>query len=89
MKEIGPPSPGLMARLGVPLGGRVRKTRAVGNSSGPSQDKVNKRAWKNYLELLAAALFGKRRVATRQGWAGEKSGLFEHSAESTSVVHSL
>ena len=27
---------------------------------------------------LAAALLGKRRVSARQGWAGEKSGLFEH-----------
>ena len=28
------PSPGLMARLGVPVGGRVRKLRAVGDQSG-------------------------------------------------------
>jgi len=27
---------------------------------------------------LAAALLGARRVPARQGWAGEKSGLFEH-----------
>jgi hypothetical protein len=27
---------------------------------------------------LAAALLGTRRVSARQGWAGEKSGLFEH-----------
>ena len=26
----------------------------------------------------AAALLGTRRVSARQGWAGEKSGLFEH-----------
>ena len=30
------PSPGQMARLGVPVGGRVRMLRAVGDSSGPS-----------------------------------------------------
>jgi hypothetical protein len=30
--------------------------------------------------LLAAALIGERRVSARQGWAGEKSGLFEHPA---------
>ena len=30
------PSLGLMARLGVPVGGRVRMSRAVGDSSGPS-----------------------------------------------------
>jgi hypothetical protein len=29
------PSPGLMARLGVPVGGRVRKLRAVENQSAP------------------------------------------------------
>ena len=28
----------------------------------------------------AAALLGIRRVSARQGWAGEKSGLFEHPA---------
>jgi len=27
---------------------------------------------------LVAALLGIRRVSARQGWAGEKSGLFEH-----------
>jgi hypothetical protein len=29
---------------------------------------------------LAAALLGTRRVSARQGWAGEKSGIFEHPA---------
>jgi hypothetical protein len=29
---------------------------------------------------LAAALLGKWRVSARQGWAGDKSGLFEHPA---------
>jgi len=28
----------------------------------------------------AAGLLGTRRVSARQGWAGEKSGLFEHPA---------
>ncbi len=35
---------------------------------------------------LAAALLGTRRVSTRQGWAGEKSGLFEHPARCSPVV---
>jgi len=35
MKRIGRPSPGLMARLGVPVGGRVRKLRAVEDQSVP------------------------------------------------------
>jgi len=30
------------------------------------------------VSLGAAALRGIRRVSARQGWAGEKSGLFEH-----------
>ena len=33
--QIDRPSPGLMARLGVPLGGRVRKPRAVEDQSAP------------------------------------------------------
>ncbi len=31
---------------------------------------------------LAAALLGTKRVLARQGWAGEKSGLFEHPVRS-------
>jgi hypothetical protein len=31
-------------------------TRAVGASSGPSEDNVNEQAWKNYLKLLATVL---------------------------------
>ena len=36
--------------------------------------------------LGAAALLGKRRVSARQGWAGEKPGLFEHPARCSPVV---
>jgi len=32
------------------------------------------------VSLGAAAALGERRVSARQGWAGEKSGLFEHPA---------
>jgi hypothetical protein len=39
---------------------------------------MHEQAWKNHLWSLAAALLGTRRVSARQGWAGEKSGLFEH-----------
>ena len=41
---------------------------------------VNERAWKNYLWSLTAALPAERRVSARQGWAGEKDGLFEYPA---------
>jgi len=44
----------------------IRRTvRPRGYASGPS---------------LAAALLGTERVSARQGWAGEKSGPFEHSS---------
>jgi S1-C subfamily serine protease/Tfp pilus assembly protein PilF len=35
---------------------------------------------------LAAALLGTRRVSARQGWAGEKSGLFEHPADYSCTI---
>jgi len=38
---------------------------------------------------LAAALLGTRRVSVRQGWAGEKSGLFEHPAWRSPVFPSV
>ena len=44
------PSPGLMARLGVPVGGRVRKLRAVEDQSAPIPWKANKQAWKDQLD---------------------------------------
>ena len=39
------------------------------------------------LSSRAAALPGTRRVSARQGWAGEKSGLFEHPAGFNSSCH--
>ena len=45
--------------------GRTAPQSAVDTSSGPS---------------LAAALPAEWRVLARRGWAGEKSGLFEHPA---------
>ena len=33
-----------------------------------------------------AALLGTRRVSVRQGWAGEKSGLFEHPPQRSPIV---
>ena len=35
---------------------------------------------------LPAALFGTRRVSARQGWEGEKAGLFEHPAREVAQV---
>ena len=42
-KEFGRPSLGLMARLGVPVGGRVRKQRAV--ASQPRCPRFKMRGW--------------------------------------------
>jgi hypothetical protein len=54
------------------MGGRVRKLRAVEDQSAPiPEERVNKLGKIN-LWSLPAALFGKRRVLARQGWAGEK-----------------
>ena len=38
-----------------------------------------------FASSLAAALLGTKRVSARQGWAGEKSGLFEHPARGSPV----
>ena len=38
---------------------------------------VHEQAWKDHLYSLAAVLPGPWRVSARQGWAGEKAGLFE------------
>ena len=46
LKRIRRPSPGLMARLGVPVGGRVRKLRAVEDQSAPIPED-NERAWRD------------------------------------------
>ena len=35
---------------------------------------------------LAATLPAERRVLARRGWAGEKSGLFEHPAQGAPVI---
>jgi hypothetical protein len=40
MGTIGRPSPGLMARLGVPVGGRVRKLSAVEDQSAPIPEEI-------------------------------------------------
>ncbi len=42
--------------------------------------RLNVRDEVRFAPSLAAALLGVRRVSARQGWAGEKSGLFEQPA---------
>jgi hypothetical protein len=50
------PRPGLMARLGVPVGGRVRKLRAVEDQSAPIP-KNNERAQETILLHSCSGIF--------------------------------
>jgi len=76
--KIGRPSPGLMARLGVPVGGRVRKLRAVWDSSGSSWGQRT-RASLQVSSLVARCGLARNKTRPRakslswqtQGWAGE------------------
>jgi hypothetical protein len=51
-----------------------------GTHPGHPGDNIHEQAWKGHLWLLAMALLAEGRVLARRGWAGEKSGLFEHPA---------
>jgi hypothetical protein len=60
------PSPGLMARLGVPVGGRVRKTRAMEDhsvlqSEGSSMRALGDRAGCPVVEKIAEVMRGGNR----------------------------
>lgn len=60
----------------VPFARRVRTIRMCSLDArglGPIQATLFESA-----SYTAAALLETKRVSTRQGWAGEKSGLFEH-----------
>jgi hypothetical protein len=85
---------GLMARLGVPVGVRVRKFRAVEDQSAPIPKEISSKLGGSiyivrraqlgsshptpYKVTLAAALPAEQRVLARRGWVGEKHELFEH-----------
>ena len=47
-RGLGSPSPGLMARLGVPVGGRVRKLRAVEDQSAPIPEEITSKLGGSY-----------------------------------------
>ncbi len=51
MRAVKDSSPGIMARLGVPLDGRVRKLRAVEAQSGPISGEVRRRVGRNILRV--------------------------------------
>ncbi len=42
------PSPGLLARLGVPVGGWVEKLRAVGLTASAMLGNENEQAWRDH-----------------------------------------
>jgi hypothetical protein len=61
-----------------------RSPRSISRANGHT-----KCGWYLLASSLAAALPGTRRVSARQGWAGEKSGHFEHPASSLPIVSEL
>jgi len=71
----------------VPFARRVRTIRICSLDArglGPIQATLFESA-----SYTAAALLGTRRVSARQGWAGEKSGLFQHPARRTPIVRDI
>ena len=48
-RDRGSPSPRLMVRLGVPVGGRVRKLRAVEDQSVPITMEKDRQAWREHV----------------------------------------
>ena len=55
VRKFGRPSYGLMARLGVPVGGRVRKSRAWEINQTPSL-KDNEQVWREYVYRSTRAI---------------------------------
>jgi|GEM_PF-1527286 len=65
------PSPGLMARLGVPVGGRVKKLRAVEDQSAPiPEERTSELGWMGRTPTLVLC----SRNARPEKEGGEKAG---------------
>ena len=63
------PSPGLMARLGVPVGGRVKKLRAVEDHSAPIPEEVTSELGGSIREHYRNVLARVKGTSWRaQGW---------------------
>ena len=62
-----------VARKSEALEGLFRSPRSIARANGPTKCGPYLLA-----SSLAVALPAERRVLVRRGWAGEKSGLFEH-----------
>jgi len=61
--------------------GSFRKVKAQVEAENKKSGLCSTLTLTSAYSYLAAALLGTRRVSARQGWAGEKAGLFEHPAE--------
>jgi len=64
------------------LAGLIRSPRSIQGVNGHTKCGLYLLA-----SSLAAALLEQRRVSARQGWAGEKAGLFEHPTGHVLVLH--
>ena len=76
-KSIAKPSEGRAGEKYLPVGGRVRTLRTVGDSSGPSEGNIHEQAWKTIFGrslrpcLGQGASQGEEAVLADSGWAGE------------------
>jgi hypothetical protein len=78
----------LCSRNARPRKGLVGRAQ-WGTPPNHPRDKVHEQAWKGSSLVARCGLAWARRVSARQGWAGEKSGLFEHPAAILSSAHSV
>ena len=79
-RGIGRPSLGLMARLGVPVGGRVRKLRAVGDQAGhPSVKGITSELGRSYFYGECAGLTAAIRA---DYWSQSRGGQTSELGES-------
>ena len=69
-----------MARLGVPVGGRVKTLRAVEDQSAPIPREIASKLGRVSLLARCGLAWDKARLGA-PGWEGEKSGLFEQPAD--------
>jgi hypothetical protein len=83
MRGRGLPSLGLMARLGVPVGGRVRKLRAVEDQSAPIPKEITSKLGGSVCIGRCAQLGSSHPPFKVIGRCGLADELFEHPAGPT------
>ena len=84
------PSPGLTARLGVPMGGRVRKLRAVEDQSAPIPEEITSKLGGSYFYgegARDARTRGSNRLSPKEvgkrAWGDGEGGLLISCARAT------